>query len=154
MATANECQIEMSNKIGDWLTNSPAEFDTPFDLANLRAYNTTPDERSDSPNWCIVAMAHTVSRRFVSGGDEYPTRLAILLMSRLATSRDDREASRLAAERWINDAEEVVMMGLSEDAESSLWSELQVVDNPRRDHDRKFHSNYRTSLIIVDVDKK
>ncbi len=153
MATTNQCQIEMSTKIGDWLTNSPVAFDTPFDLANLRAYNSTPDEQANSPNWCIVAVVHTVNDAFVSGGDRFPARLAILLMSRLATDRADREASREAAERWINDAEEVVMIGLADDAVSSLWSDIEVVKPPMRDPDRKFHQNYRTSMIVVDVDK-
>jgi hypothetical protein len=152
MATTNQCQVHLGQLLTVWFANADAAFNVPIDSDNIRLYNTTPTETSVSPNWCILAVANTVSQPFVASGREYDTRIVILLYSRLSKG-DDAEASREAAERWINDAEEMLIENLAELGDTDFWHDIEV-HPPRRDADRMFWRNFRTSQIVVDLDKK
>jgi len=151
--TTNQCQVFLAQQIVTWFTNADAAFTVPIAAGNIKDYNTTPDEQSTSPNWCIVATVNTISDAFVAGGDRFPTRLVILLFSKLSKGAD-AEASREAAERWMNDAEEMLMMNLANIGVTDYWYEITTPAPPRRDGDRMFWRNYRTSQIVVDIDKK
>ncbi|MCA9928429.1 MAG: hypothetical protein KC419_08130 [Anaerolineales bacterium] len=154
MITTNQCQVYLTQLIADWFANADPAFDVPIAAENIKAYNTTPNEQSVSPNWCIVAGVNTISEAFVSAGDRFPARLVILLYARLNKAAAHAEASREAAERWINDAEEMLMQNLAEVDQTDYWYEVTVPIPPRRDPDRLYWRNYRTTQIVVDIDKK
>ena len=88
---------------------------------------------------------------FVAGGDELPARFAILLLSRYDKSA---EASKEAALDWIDDAEEMLIEQLAASANTDNWYTLRVSGRPRRDVIPQFYGRWRTSQILINMEKK
>jgi hypothetical protein len=150
MATTNDSVLALATLAADWFANAAAKYTVPIDAANIKSYSTTPSESSASPNWCIFRVLHTRPDSEVFDHTDLPGRVAITLFSGLAES----EASREAAERWLNDAEEMLVEQLAEIGPTANWFEIAIIGQPRRDAHRMFHGKYRTSDIVIEIDKK
>lgn len=150
MATTNDCQEALHALIVTWFANAAARYTVPIAAGNIKDYSTTPDDSSASPNWCIIRVLATRPDSEVFDQTDLPARLVITLFSRLA----EDEASREAAERWINDAEELMVEQLHDVGPTVNWYEVAIVGNPRRDIYQHFHGKYRTSDIVIEIDKK
>ena len=127
----------------------PSSKETLF-FENIKDFLTPPGDSSASPNWCIIRVLHTSSQNFVAGGSEQPAHLAIMLFSHLGGD----DASREAAERWLNDAEEMLCERVVNSKKTEYWHRITLPTPPRRDADYKFWGQYRTSLIPLNVEKK
>jgi len=149
MATTNDCQEALHALIVSWFAGAAAKYTVPIAAGNIKDYSTTPDDSSASPNWCIIRVLSTRPTSEVFDHTDLPARLVIFLGSRLA----EDETSKEAAERWINDAEEMLVEQLHEIGPTANWYEVQIVGSPRRDVYRFFHGKYRTSDIVIEIDK-
>jgi hypothetical protein len=149
MATTTGCQIALGVLVKQWFASPEAGFTVPIAEANIKDYSTTPTESSSSPNWIIIRAVATRPDSEVFDHTDLPARFAITLFSRV----DKTEASREAAERWINDAEEMLIKKLFEVGATDDWNEIAIVGSPRRDAHRMFHGSHRTSDVTIDVDK-
>ena len=150
MATTNDCQLALATLVTNWFANAAAKYTVPIDAANIKGYSTTPTESSSSPNWCIIRVMGTRPDSEVFSNTDLPGRLTITLFSSMA----ETEASREAAERWINDAEELLVEQLAEVGPTINWYEIAILDQPKRDAHRMFYGKYRTSDIVIEIDKK
>lgn len=150
MATTNDCQIALGVLVADWFANADVKYTVPIATGNIKDYSTTPSDSSTSPNWCIIRVLATRPDSEVFDHTDLPPRLVITLFSRLA----EDEATREAAERWINDAEEMLVEQLYGIGPTENWAEIEIVGNPRRDTHRLFYGKYRTSDIVLEIDKK
>ena len=150
MATTNECQIAVMALVKSWFASPDPGFTVPIAQGNILDYSTTPGESSESPNWIIGRVVATQARSEVFDHTDLPARMSITLFSSL----DGAEASREAAERWINDAEELLVKKLAEVEATDDWYEIAIIGNPRRDAHRIFHGSHRTSDIVIEIDKK
>ncbi len=149
MATTTGCQIALGVLIKQWFASPPAGFTVPIAPDNIKDYSTTPSESSSSPNWIIVRAVATRPDSEVFDHTDLPARLSITLLSGV----DKSEASRRAAEHWINDAEELLVKQLQEVEATDDWHEIAIIGSPRRDTHRLFHGSHRTSDIVIEIDK-
>ena len=149
MATTNDCQIALAVLIKSWFANADAKYTVPIDAANILDYSTTPTETSESPNWCIVRVLATRPDSEVFDHTDLPVRLAITLFSRMK----ETEISRTAAERWVNDAEELLVEQFYGVGKTTNWHEIAVIGTPRRDQHQRYHGSHRTSDIVIEIDK-
>lgn len=149
MATTTDVQIALGVLIKQWFASPPTGFTVPIAQDNIKDYSTTPADSSSSPNWIIIRAVATRPDESVFDHTDLPARLAITLFSRM----DKTEASRRAAEHWINDAEELLVKQLQEAEATDDWYEIAIIGSPRRDAHRFFHGAYRTSDITIEVDK-
>ena len=149
MATTNDCQQALATLVASWFAGAAAKYTVPIAAGNILDYSTTPTDSSTSPNWCIIRALATRPSSEVFDHTDLPARLSITLFSRIA----EDEPSREAAERWINDAEEMLVEQLYEVEATANWHSIQVIGNPRRDIHRFFYGKYRTSDITLEVDK-
>ncbi len=148
MSRTNEVQLDIGSRLPTWFSDAGIAMDP----AHIKAYLTTPNVDSEHPHWCILGVTATTSRTAVLGDTAEPARLMVILFARLAKG-DQAEASREAAERWLNDAEEMVVRNLENLESNLLWHEV-IVAQPRRDAIREWHGLYRTSLVPFLVDKR
>lgn len=149
MATTNDCQIALTALVKTWFAVADAKYSVPIDAANILDYSTTPSDTAPSPNWCIVRVLATKPRSEVFDHTDLPPRLVITLFSKM----EQTEASREAAERWINDAEEMLVEQLVRIGRTADWSDIVVIGNPRRDQHQRYHGSHRTSDIVIEIDK-
>ena len=150
MATTNDCQVALGALVVGWFANADARYTVPIDAGNIKDYSTTPDDSSSSPNWCILRVLQTKPDSEVFDHTDLPGRLVITLFSALG----EDEASKEAAERWINDAEEMLVENLYNVGQTDDWYEIAIIGNPKRDAHRFFYGKYRTSDIVIEIDKK
>lgn len=136
--------------IKQWFAAPDAGFTVPIAQDNIKDYSTTPSESSESPNWIILRVLATRPDSEVFDHTDLPARLAISLLSRMA----ETEASRRAAEQWLNDAEEMTVKKLAEIGPNDYWYEIAIIGNPRRDAHKMYHGSHRTSDIVIEIDKK
>jgi hypothetical protein len=149
MATTNDCQGALGVLATSWFSSPAAEFAALGGAVNVRDFNTTPDDSSASPNWCIFRVLYTTADSEVFDNTDAPTRIVCFLATRLGKSDAEREA----AERWLNDAEEMMVKQLYEVGATADWYELAIIGNPRRDVHKQFHGKMRTSDILIEIDK-
>lgn len=149
MATTNDCQTAVMALVKTWFAAPDAEFAVPIAQANILDYSTTPGDSSSSPHWIIGRVLATLTSSEVFDHVDLPPRMAITLFSAM----DETETSREAAERWINDAEEMLLKKLQEVGATDDWYEIKIVGNPRRDVHRRYHGSHRTSDIVIEIDK-
>ena len=148
MSTTNEVQEEIGSYLPTWFTNAGIAMEP----AQIKDYLTTPDYESSHPNWCILGVTATTTRTAVLGDSEEPAQFVLILFARLGKG-DQAEASREAAERWLNDAEEMVVRNLENLPSNLLWYGVDV-RQPRRDVIREWHGKYRTSIVPFVVEKR
>ena len=149
MATTNSCQIALTTLIKAWFAGANAKYSVPIDAANILGYSTTPGDSSASPHWVIVRVLATRPDSEVFEHTDLPVRMTITLFSGMTQT----ESSREAAERWINDAEEMLVEQLARAEQTANWKEIAIVGNPRRDVHKRYHGSHRTSDIAIEIEK-
>ena len=139
--------------IQEWFlpANVPPEFDCPIAQENIVGYFTQPLETADSPNWIILYSTHSLTSGVSLGGDIQNAQLGILLACSLSKGAN-AEASREAAENWLDDAEEYILQRLAQ-SKTADWRELRAV-TPKRDKWRTMWRRFRTSDILLFVEKR
>lgn len=163
MATTRECRQALYDLVVDWFvtTGPPAEYDAPIIAGNIRRYRTAPAPSSASPNWILITTAGTrpeepEDRGSIAGGNETEARFVIVLLSRLSEG-SDAEASKEAAENWLDDAEEWLVRQLADSYETDEWHSLEIVGWPMRDLPGLtdgLSNDYRSSQIVIQMEKK
>lgn len=117
------------------------EADAPA-AANIRKYNTAPDDTADDPNWIILASMGPGFTEDGMSGYALDPHIAVTFMSRIQEGDD---ASDEAAENWLDDVEDFILKKIL-DTESDDWGKAtMLVDMPRRDKLPAWHGLYRTS---------
>ena len=153
MANQKDTRQTLHALIVDWFANADAEFNVPIAPANIIQYMTTPGDSSASPNWCILASLGSGGQPLVGDDSEEPGRFAILLFSRLDKG-SGAEASREAAEDWLDDAEEMLVRNLLASVNTDAWLAIDLIGRPIRDLDQKYWGAFRTSQIRIEIDKR
>lgn len=160
--TLKTARQTLHNQVGNWLANSDAAYTTPTISGNLKRYRTAPAASSASPNWVIVTSAgvrpeEPTDGGSLAGGNEIKARLVIILLSRISQDIDATEATKEAAENWLDDAEEVIVRGLADSVNTAAWHSLEMIGWPRRDIPGLtdgLDGNYRNSQIVVEMELK
>lgn len=151
-ATTRECRTELTAIITS-LFGVPDTTRYPSLTAgtvSIKGYMTTPDQSDANPNTCIIGTIATTSEQFTLAGNEEPSRFVIFLFARLDKDDSTAEASRSAAEDWLDDAEEMILTELPI-YDNDLWVTLDLLGPPRRDTDKMFWSTHRTSQIAIEI---
>lgn len=153
-ATTKQCREALHALVKEWFLSGsvPVEFSCPISQENILGYLTTPAETAVSPNFLIVHTINSTTRAFVVGGEEQPAKLGILLACRLDKAQATAEASRKTAEDWLDDAEEYLLRQLAA-SEGDDWHSLEA-SAPARDANRTMYGKFRTSNIVINVEKR
>lgn len=150
MSTNKGVRQALHQRILTWFAAPDPEFTVPISPDNIKRFATAPDDESVSPNWIIISTLSARLESMVTGDSITNPRLAIWLLSRLGTD----EASKEASLDWIDDAEEWTLTKLDDEVNQLYWVDIKIIGNPRRDSDPFYHGRYRTSMILVEIEKR
>ncbi len=160
--TTKEARQDLHTKVTAWLTSPPAEYDAiNITAASIKRYRTAPPTDLSEPYWVMITTAGTQSEEdgagTIGGGNEVNTRMVIILLARVAEGEDTAiiEASKEAAEDFLDDAEEYLVRQLTDDVEGDYWHSLTVPEYPLRDIPsltEGLSNQYRSSQILIDME--
>jgi len=153
MPTTNAIKTILFTSIKQWFVDAAAgsTYVCPIDAENVLDHATTPDEDGGA-NWCILATKPTYYQDHSMDSKRLVSRFDIHLFSRFDI---EIEASKAAAETWLNDAEEMIIEAItSEPANPSNWFSIMPEQVPVRNGMHEFWQKYQVSTILVLVRKK
>ncbi len=153
MPTTTAIQAILLTSVKQWFVDaaSGGTYICPIHAENVLAYATTPDEDGEA-NWCIIAAKPTFYEGHSMESKRLVSRFDIHLFSRFDI---EVEASKEAAEKWLNDAEEMIVLALTEEPNNTTnWFLIRPERAPVRDRIREFWNKYRVSTISVLIRKK
>lgn len=147
--TTKTARQELKTLFTTWLGSPPAEFDA-LDLSNIyiNRYTTAPDPNSDRAfHITIGTEAPKVDEEGVSES-QFGGNLYVVLFARINA---DDEATKEAAEDWLDDCEQFLLQQMAASRNTSQWTRI-VFRGSRRDPDPVYHKIFRVSYIRIGVD--
>lgn len=160
--TTKEARQDLHSKVVSWLTSPPAGYDAiSITATSIKGYRTAPRPDVAEPYWVMVTSAGTRSEEpqsgAISGGNEAMARMVIIILARIAEGDDTGtiEASKEAAEDFLDDCEEYLVTQLADDVESDYWHSLAVLEYPLRDIPALtdgLSNQYRSSQILIEME--
>lgn len=162
--TTKQARQDLHSQVTTWLTNPPAEYDAIVITAgSIVHYRTAPPTDASEPYWVMVTSAGTRAEEprsgTIGGGNEATALMAIVILARIAEGDSIAaiEASKEAAEDFLDDCEEYLVLQMADAVDSDYWYSLEVLEVPLRDIPaltEGLSNQYHSSQIIVQLELK
>ena len=147
--TTKTARQELAILITSWLADPPAAFTSLDDsLIEVHRYTTAPDPNNARPYEIVIGTEQvTTASQGVDESDK-GCNLYIAIFARIDTSS---EATKEAAENFLDDCEEFLTTQMEASRNTVTWSRLRKLGS-RRDPEPAFHKLFRTAFLRVGVD--
>lgn len=134
--------------IASWLVDPPASFVLDDDLIEVYGYTTAPDPNNTKPFQIVVGTERATVK---SEGLAESLAGANLYVALFARVNVDDEATKEAAEDWLDDCEQYLASQIEHSRNTAHWTRIKI-NAVRRDPDSQWFKFYRVSYIRIGVE--
>jgi len=148
MSTIKEARRALAQAIIDWLTERDEKYPTiSIQTAEVKRYTTAPDSNNSQPFQIVVGTERAAASSEGVDESDFEARLFVALFARIDVNN---EATKEAAEDWLDDCEGFLLEHIEASRNTSAWTSLLWAGS-RRDFDPAFFRVYRTCYIRLGV---